>query len=150
MRTQKVSPVGFDFYFPELDTLVLVECDDEDTVIVRATRDNFSEQRKIRFIRNLAAEGFIPDAFQFYSGSAAGFPEVRWSIDYSWLEIPEAVKRRANRFMGRALVCGILLWIAAMRCVLFSGAVAASASAAKARLNAPLTEAQQSPANRND
>src|SRR5436305_471853 len=111
MRAQKVSQKGFDFYFPSLDNMVLVECDEDGTVTIRAARDNFSEQRKAHFIRQLAAEGFIPDMYQFFSGSASGYRGIRWIIDHSWLKIHPDVTRRANRFMRRALISATALWL---------------------------------------
>ena len=55
----------YEFSFPDLDTLVQVE-ERAGAVLVRATRDTFSSARKEYFIRELAAEGFIPDEFQWF------------------------------------------------------------------------------------
>ena len=56
----KGEPQSFDFYLPLLDTLVRVERSG-DQIVIRATRDTFSAACKASFIRELAAEGFIPD-----------------------------------------------------------------------------------------
>jgi len=72
----------FEFSFPTLDTEVQVQaCDDG--VVVRATRDSFSEDRKASFIHELASEGFIPDEFLWYSAHGTG-PLVSWTVDPFW------------------------------------------------------------------
>ena len=101
----------FEFYFSRLDTLVLVEEADGD-VVVRATRDTFSEGRKEGFIHELAQEGFIPDEYRWRS--VAGVDTlcgVRWLIDVSWLQLaPEAIVT-ARRFMLRLFLSVTVLWI---------------------------------------
>jgi hypothetical protein len=61
---------SFDFYFGPLDALVRVEAVD-DQVVNRATRDTFSAQRKASIVRELAAEGFIPDRYRRITAGAA-------------------------------------------------------------------------------
>ena len=51
----------FEFCFPNLDTLILVE-ESDDEVVVRATNNSFSERRKVQFIRELAAKDSFPKA----------------------------------------------------------------------------------------
>src|SRR5947209_6567377 len=114
MRAQKVSPKGFDFYFPKFDNMILVESGEDETVLIRATRDSFSDDQKAFFIRQLATEGFIPERFEFFTGSIGDFTGIRWVIDFSWLEIPREVTRRSNRFMAKALGAAALIWILAM------------------------------------
>jgi hypothetical protein len=97
----------FEFQFPDVDTRILVE-DLEDGVVIRASRDSFSERRKQNFIRELAAEGFIADCFQW---SCRG---VRWLVDVSCARPTEAIATRTNRFMLRLFVCSALLWLALM------------------------------------
>jgi len=94
-----------------MDTLVQVENPDSDTVVVRATRNTFSERRKVAFIRQLAAEGFIPDGCQWYP-LPAGMPRIRWVIDVSWLRLSELAKSRTRRLMLSLLGGGVLLWTA--------------------------------------
>ena len=101
----------FEFQFPDVDTRILVE-DLENAVVIRASRDSFSEQRKQRFIRELAAEGFIADCFQW---SCRG---VRWLVDASCARPIRAITARTNRFMIRLFVCSVLLWL-----MLMAGAV---------------------------
>ena len=111
MNTPALKTRCFEFYFRDVDTLVQVENADAETVIVRATRNTFSERRKVAFIRQLAAEGFIPDGCQWYP-LPAGVPQIRWTIDVSWLRLSELAKSRTRRLMLSLLGGGVLLWTA--------------------------------------
>ncbi len=114
MPTHAIPPRCYEFHFPELDTLVLVEASEAD-VTIRATRDTFSEQRKRCFIHELAAEGFIPDDYEWRSLAGSEMSRgVRWFVDVSWLRIDPAVTAIARRFMVRLLAGGFLLWFALM------------------------------------
>jgi hypothetical protein len=93
----------------------------DDGVFVRATRDTFSERRKVCFIHELAAEGFIDDSYRWFSGFGQGtFLAVRWQVDYSWLKPDEAAVGRTRRFVVRLLGGAILLWLAMMSVILIS------------------------------
>ncbi len=72
MQANTLPPRAYEFYFPERDTLVLVETTPA-AVIIRATRDTFSEKRKRFFIHELAAEGFIADDFEWHSLAGTEF-----------------------------------------------------------------------------
>ncbi len=120
MRVQKVLTREFQFYIPDLDNIVLVRCDADGSVTVRATRGNCSEERKVAFIRRLAVEGFIPDEYQWLSGGIDESNGIRWIKDHSWLEISSAVTRRSNRFMGKLLLAASLIWVIMMRVLLVS------------------------------
>jgi len=109
MKTTLPQTRRFEFGFPYLDATVLVE-DHGDTVDIRASRDTFTEARKLAFIRELAAEGFIDTAFQWFPLAGADSPlGVHWYVDFSWLELPKVLLDRARRFMVSALVGGLLL-----------------------------------------
>jgi hypothetical protein len=97
----------FEFQFPDVDTRILVE-DLEDGVVIHASRDTFSERRKQNFIRELAAEGFIADCFQW---SCRG---VRWLVDASLGRPRLDGRARADRFMLRLGAGAMLLWVALM------------------------------------
>ena len=103
----------FEFYFRDVDTRVVVE-DLDDGVVIRASRDTFSERRKQNFIRELAAEGFIADCFQW---SCRG---VRWLVDASCARPTEAIRACADRFMIRLFVCSVLLLLGLMGTLLLS------------------------------
>jgi len=103
----------FEFCFIELDyTLVRVE-ESAGDVTIRATADTFSNDRKIYFIRELAAEGFIPDHYRWFSltGREAYNRGVRWLVDYSWLKLDEARIARTNRLVRRLILPVTLLWM---------------------------------------
>jgi len=114
MRTLTDSSLRHEFYFPDLDNLILVEnC--PNGVVIHATRDNFSEPRKAFFIRELAAEGFIPDSCIWFSSSSAdAYLGVRWVIDRSWVGLHRKVTNRTNRLMRRLLLGAGLFWVGLM------------------------------------
>ena len=75
---QLAAPAKFRLYLPDLDNHVLIETS-ADGVVISATRDNFTNQRKKFFIRQLAAEGYIPDRYEWFSEPAEdGFFGVKW------------------------------------------------------------------------
>jgi hypothetical protein len=108
----------YEFCFPQLDTLLQVDASN-DGVVIRATRDTFSERRKVYFIQELAAEGFIDDSYRWFSGfSQAAFLPVRWLVDHRWLKPGEAALARTRRFMIRLLASATILWLLMMSLVL--------------------------------
>jgi len=81
MRTQIAVPERFELYIPDLDNHLLIE-NSEGGIVIRTTRDNLSEKRKTFFIRHLAAEGFIPDRYEWFPDPAEdGFFGVKWVAD---------------------------------------------------------------------
>ncbi len=120
MQGQKVTDYEFEFYFPDLDNLLLVQCAEDGAVTIRSTRNNVSESRKLSFIRQLAAEGFIPDTYQWFPGTTDGSLGLKWVVDCSWLKIPSVVVHRSNRFIRRALLAGCALWLGMMGILLVS------------------------------
>jgi hypothetical protein len=118
MKPKVHSDRSFEFYFPDLDTLVLVE-DAEDRVIIRATRNSFSDRRKTHFIRRLAAEGFIPDHYQWTSSVDSEWSQVCWMVDASWVRVHKGNTVRTRRFMIRLLASMALIWLGIMAAVLF-------------------------------
>jgi len=106
MRAQQTQRTRFEFYFADLDNPILVECLADGGVLIRAVRDNVSDQRKASFIRHLAAEGFIPDAHQWMRGALG----VKWTIDHSWLTLPSVWRQRSGRLLFRLLLGSSVLW----------------------------------------
>ena len=118
MQTRNVAHERREFCFSNLDTLVRVE-ELDDTVIVRATRNTFSDQRKILFIHELAADGFITETYQWFSGfDTLSAPPVRWMVDASWPELDAGFRKQTNRLMISLLVVAILLWLSMMSTLL--------------------------------
>jgi hypothetical protein len=80
MDTQIAVPERFTIYVPDLDNHVRIE-NGAGGVVISATRDNFSDKRKTFFIRHLAAEGFIPDRYEWFSEPGEnGFFGVKWIV----------------------------------------------------------------------
>jgi len=124
MKTQLIDPHFrhrcYEFCFPTLDTLVLVD-ESDDLVVIRATRDTFSERRKLFFIRELAAEGFISDAYRYVETVCPDdFLPVRWVVDYSWLGPVKTLMARTRRVMIGALGGATILWLVMMGSLLLS------------------------------
>ncbi|HZL41886.1 MAG TPA: hypothetical protein VFD66_01240 [Verrucomicrobiae bacterium] len=95
MKTRTHPDRSFEFYFPDVDTLLLVENSD-DQVWIRATKDTFTERRKLHFLHTLAAEGFVPDRCQWISSFDASWLPVHWAVDASWVRIGEAVSSSSS------------------------------------------------------
>ena len=114
VKTTREHARRFEFCFPMQDVLVLVE-ESESGVLIRATRDCFSAERKTAFVRELAMEGFISDQYRWATldGAWSCFG-IRWSVDYSWLVLSEEVLARTRRFMLTILLSGAGLWVAQM------------------------------------
>jgi hypothetical protein len=114
MKTEDGVASHFEFAFPRLDTLLLVEVADG-AVTIRATRDTFSPQRKACFIRELAAEGFIPEEFRWLQlEEPQSFHRgVRWLVDFSWLSVDgsrfDRTRRGMTRLVGVAFLSMVLL-----------------------------------------
>ena len=114
MNTPLCGSHIYDFSFPALDTLIQVE-ETGDAVVIRASRDTFPESRRQRFVRELAAEGFIPDRYQWPGSTAPGADGgVRWLIDISCFKPDQTFVARTRRFMIRLLASSALLWLATM------------------------------------
>ncbi len=118
MQAQSTPPCCYEFYFPDVDTHVQVERSSA-AVIVRATRNTFSEQRKRGFIHELAAEGFIPDDYEWLSLAGSELSRgVHWLVDISWLKINPEMTARTRRFMVRLIAGAGLLWLVMMAVLL--------------------------------
>jgi hypothetical protein len=101
-----------------VDTLVRVETSSV-AVVIRASRNTFSEQRKRRFIHELAAEGFIPDDYEWLSLASSELSRgVRWLVDVSWLKIDPEMTAKTRRFMVRLIAGAALLWLVMMTVLL--------------------------------
>jgi hypothetical protein len=89
--------------------LIVVENETEN-VIFRAAYDNFSERRKAFLVRQLAAEGYIPDCFEEFTEYRPSSGLV-WVIDRSLLFVAPEASRRCSRFMRRLVLGGCLLLV---------------------------------------
>ena len=122
----------FEFCFAELDyTLVRVE-ERDGHVVIRASDDTFSPARKVGFIRELAAEGFIPDEF---AGMTPGGHDLfghtlQWRVDATWLKVDTELMARHSRVARRLLVPTMLFWAAMVYLIYPTPATTVSAAPA--------------------
>ena len=87
----------------------------ENGVVIHATRNNFSPRRKQVFIRELAAEGFIPDRLQWLSSTEAQhMPGVTWIIDDSWVPHGAAARSMSKKVIMRLFLSATAVWLALM------------------------------------
>jgi hypothetical protein len=112
MKSVPVKSHAFEFCFPLLDHTQLRVVEEHGEVVVRATSNSFSEARKLAFISELAAEGFIPHEYRW--GGLAGVGSfghgVRRLLDSTWLELDQALIARTRRWTLRLLPPSTLLW----------------------------------------
>ena len=106
MRARSRIHVSFEISTHNPGNLIVIEHSGE-KVLVRAAQANFSERRKAFLIRQLAAEGYLPDRFERFTEEepVAG---VTWVIDHSLLVLGPAAIGRTRRFMQR-LIAGSCL-----------------------------------------
>ncbi len=103
------------------ENLIVVE-NSGDSVVIRATRDNFSEREKVCFIRYLAAEGFISDEFEHFRKSDWPGTSITWVVDHRWVRRKPAYLQRVDRFMIQLFVFASILWLAQMSFAFLSSA----------------------------
>ncbi len=113
MRTKVAYPERVKLSTARPQNLVVIENLDE-RVTIRAQRDNFSPREKACFIRYLAAEGFIPELYQWFTDSDAECSlHATWMVD----DARVAVKRSSNKALRRILRligCAGLIWLVLM------------------------------------
>jgi hypothetical protein len=81
-------------------------------MVIRASRNTFSEECKARFIRELAAEGFIPDDYRrLPRAGMESSPGIRWLIDPSCFKPDKTIAAGTRRFMVRLLGTAVLFWL---------------------------------------
>jgi hypothetical protein len=99
----------FTFRFPHLDTILRLEVRGEN-VTIYASRNTFSERHKELFIRELAAEAFIPDDTPRGFGSSGGVlcGGVRWLLDDE-LVLDRASDAKAQRLSRRIFASAFVL-----------------------------------------
>jgi len=118
MKVQLAWPKQRKFDFISAEGPVQVE-NRPNKVVVRAARSNISDRRKAFFIRHLAAEGFIPDAYQRFSELRADSSlPVQWLIDREWLQPHITLREKAPRQVLWTILVGWMLWLAVMLPVL--------------------------------
>ncbi len=118
MSTKVFEPRKSEFYHRNPENFILVE-NHEAGVTIRAAFANFGERRRQLFIRELAAEGFIPDEYQFFANTSGSETlGVRWVIDKSWLRLHPEVEATSNHrlwmlYLGiLTMALGMIIWMA--------------------------------------
>jgi hypothetical protein len=106
-RPAAYAPIQFSTHNPP--NLIVIERARE-TVLIRAAQGNFSPRRKAFLIRQLAAEGYIPDQYEEFR-EYAPIEGLTWVIDRSLLFIGPEATRRTGRIMRGVLAGGCLLWL---------------------------------------
>jgi hypothetical protein len=119
VKSLPVVPRQYVFRFPHLSTVVQVEVIGN-AITIRASADTFSRRRKISFLRELVAEGFIPDEYQWSSLSAlrSDYPIV-WLVDRSGFEV--VGENLASRRLAIRLFAATSLIVALLMGMLFTG-----------------------------
>jgi hypothetical protein len=109
MNTPTAEPRFYEFRFPHLDTMLKLEVLGENATIF-ASRNTFSRRRKELFVRELALEGFIPEAvasaFSKENGRHGG--GLRWLLDEG-LGTPDTADAESQRLGLGILKASILL-----------------------------------------
>jgi hypothetical protein len=100
------APISFSTHNPP--NLVVIERE-RDAVLFRAAQDNFSPRRKAFLIRQLAAEGYIPDQYEWFTEEAP-VKGLTWVTDRSLLFVGPEATRRTRRIMQGVIAGGCLLW----------------------------------------
>jgi|SRR6516165_10449651 hypothetical protein len=114
MRAEATFPKRVELSFSRPENQFLIE-NHADGVRIQAARDNLSAQQKLFFVRYLAAEGYIPERYQWFADPQSGaYSGLEWNVDNSWLARTDEAQRRALRQIVRVLWCATLLWLALM------------------------------------
>jgi hypothetical protein len=104
----------FEFVHRRPDYVVRVE-NHAPKVLIRVIRGCLSEREKDFFVRHLAAEGFIPDCYRWFSGdyneASSG---IEWCVEDCSVKnnLKTIVTQpRASVVMIRFLICASILWL---------------------------------------
>lgn len=114
MHAEAVIPRRVEFRLSKPDNQFRIE-NLRNGVCIHAARDNLSAQEKLFFVRYLAAEGYIPERYQWFSDLKAGsYSGLEWTVDASWNTSTTRAQHKALRQIARVLWCAALLWFALM------------------------------------
>lgn len=108
-RQEAHPPSVYEFFTQQPENMIRVETRADGEVHITLAVDNFNEQRKAYFVRELAAEGFIPDHYSYLSENE--LLGVKWHLGTDWCSVadPEnSVAFHRGRFI--VLAC-FLLWV---------------------------------------
>jgi len=109
MKTPTAETRFYEFRFPHLNTMLRLVVHGEN-VTIYASRDSFSARRKELFVRELVAEGFIPDAHHSGYGAESDMLQgVRWLLDYEWPARELTSEAGARRLARQLFISSSLL-----------------------------------------
>lgn len=92
-----------------------------DGVIIMTSRGNVPAETKSRFVRHLAAEGFIPDRYAWFSETQpSGVSPVEW-VAAPLLDSRHELIRKLPKFLNGRTACSALLILGWVCLVLFAG-----------------------------
>jgi hypothetical protein len=104
----------FEFVHRRPDYVVVVE-NHAPRVRIRVTRGGLSEREKDFFVRHLAAEGFIPDCYRWFSGDCdQALSGIEWRVEDCSVKNSSntfVAQPRASVVMIRFLICTSILWL---------------------------------------
>jgi hypothetical protein len=124
MNTPTAELRVFEFRFPHLDTMLRLEVQGANATIF-ASRNSFSRRRREMFVRELAAEGFIPDSLVgIDGGSPCG---IRWVIDEGIA--PSSVTESDSQRFGQRLFKASALLLAVFCVIVLGGSFYGGGSA---------------------
>ena len=103
-------PQRYVLRIPNLDDEVVVVENRPARVVITVRRDGLTEPAKAQLIRRLAAEGFIPDHYQWFSATA---PEGVFNLTWTVASSANAPARHITRRDVGLAVLG-LVWLAAV------------------------------------
>jgi hypothetical protein len=114
MHTQIAIPDKVELYLTDLDNHLAIE-NHADGVVVRASRNNICRKRKELLIRHLAAEGYIPDRYEWFSAPVGdGF------LGVTWIAENRPGLRPWRRWITRRNVCYGCLFILWLLCLIWA------------------------------
>lgn len=83
-------------------------------VVIKSARDNVSPRPKSFFIRYLAAEGYIPAAYQGFAESDLNQSScLTWMVDQPGLRAGQSPKKALRQIL-RLVGCMALVWLVLM------------------------------------
>jgi hypothetical protein len=81
-------------------------------IVIHSARGDFSPREKSLCIRYLAAEGFIPERYEWFADPE--FCGLTWLVDSSWITQKSEPHLKALGQIVGVLLCALLFWFALM------------------------------------
>jgi hypothetical protein len=84
-------------------------------VVIRTVQRGVSPSQKSSFIHYLAAEGFIPERYQWFDDSPLEFhSNLKWLVDCFRPQVRPFALRNPLRRIFSVILCASVLWLALM------------------------------------